>query len=101
MRILIAEIIRSFSQKIALTIQNDPIFKKLKSGQLEGLVNVIDGRIDGWKDKPDLVKKFQALKKHVEENKKELALTLYETDIFPAVNEMYGPNLVKRQQANP
>jgi len=90
MRILIADVLRSL---VALNINNDPLYKKLKSKQLMGLTGLIDTRIEGWKmdKKPEVVTLFEELKDHVEKGHSEPALTLYETKIFPAVNKEFGP----------
>ena len=90
MRILIADVLRNV---VALNLNNDPLYKKLKSKQLMGLTGLIDTRIDGWKmdKKPELVTMFEELKTHVEKGHQEPAVSLYETKIFPAINKEFGP----------
>ena len=89
MQILVAEVIRSYSQVLSYNENADPIYKRLKTKNLSGgfppLTNLIDGRISGWKmqKNDEGVKMFEELKAHVEKDAPEPALTLYKATIIP------------------
>lgn len=97
MSILIAEVIRGFSQILAYKKETDPLYKKLKTKNLKGgfpsLETLIDTRITGWKQqgKPDGVNLFKELKEHVKEDHPEPALLLYEEKIIPFLEKEHGP----------
>ena len=89
MRILIAEVIRSFSLMLAYSKDADPLYKRLKTKQLKSgyppLTALIDTRITGWKmdGNREALDMFKDLKAHVEQDHPEPALKLYEERIIP------------------
>lgn len=99
MRILIADVIRSFTQVVAYSPDADPLYKRLKSGNLKAgyppLTTLIDGRISGWKmqNNQEGVGLFTDLKKFVEKDEAEPALTHYEGKVIPFLKKQHGAKI--------
>jgi len=95
MHISLANIIRSFSEIVAYNEKKDPLYIKLQKKEKAGYPttpDLIDTKIRGWKaqQEPKVVKMFQDLKNHVDGDRWEEALTMYETDIIPALKKQFG-----------
>jgi len=99
MRILIAEILRSFSQVLAYNENSDPLYKKLKTKNLTGgfppLTTLIDTRISGWKMQKNTEGEgmFKELKSLVEKDQAEPALKLYGDKIVPFLKQQHGAKI--------